>query len=404
MKIAVVTSSYPRFEGDGIAPFIKSISESMHNRGHVIKVLAPFDCEVQPDTVSPFPIHRFKYAWPKKHHILGHAQSLKADVSLRFLVFLYLPFYLLASILGLIKLCKSVQAEIIHAHWVLPMGLPAAIVSKLLKIPLVISLHGSDIYISDKNVIFRGIARWVFSQSEYVTACSPELMDRAVKINPNIIAELYPYGADPMKFRPSVNKMDIREKYGWHKDEIIISTIGRFVYKKGFEYLIRTIPKLSHNHHKIRFVIGGSGPLENEYRTLISELGVEHIVSIPGLIPWGDVSEFLSASDIFVLPSVRDKGGNLDGLPNTLVEAMACGLPVIASNIGGVCLIIENEINGFLTEPENIEQLVEKVNFLIHNYDKRLELGKSARRSITEFHNWDNYSKRLEKNFLKIIS
>ncbi len=327
---------------------------------------------------------------------MGHARSLKADVKLRFSSILLLPFFSVASIINLVKECRKMDAQIIHAHWVLPNGFAAAITSKLLGIPFIISLHGSDIFTASKNFLFRAVAKWTFKQSSYVTACSQELYDRAKQINKNIKVEVVPWGADPEKFKPIKNRNIVREKYGWSPDELIISTLGRMVHKKGFSQLIDIIPSLTSCQEKFRVIIGGSGPLEDELKDKVANLNLSEIVSFPGRIPWDEVSEFLAASDIFVLPSQRDQAGNLDGLPTVLLEAMACGLPCIASDVGGVSLVIEQGENGILISPNSSSELTNGLSSLIENKDIRDRLSYEARRSVIERFNWDNVGEKFE--------
>lgn len=404
MRIAVLTSSYPRYKGDGVAPFVKSISESLKNRGHQISVIAPYDIDVRKDPDSKIDVHRFKYIWPDDLHLLGHARSMKADVKLNPIVFFLLPLFLIASILNLISKCKEINAEIIHAHWVIPNGLSASIASIFLKVPFIVSLHGSDIYFADKNFLFRAVAKWVLSRSSYVTACSQELYNRAKKINSDINIELLAWGADPNIFKPIEDRNKIRSKYGWSPDEVVITTLGRFVYKKGFESLISITPELPKKETKLRVVIGGSGPLEKELKEQVKKLNLNEIVSLPGQIPWYEVPEFLASSDIFVLPSQRDEYGNLDGLPTVLLEAMACGLPCVANDIGGVNLVIKHQENGFLVDPSYEKKIIEHLSNLIINKDRRLELGQQARLSIIQNFNWENVSIFLEQILNNSIS
>jgi len=405
MRIAVVTSSYPRFKGDGIAPFVQSISEALSERGHRVQVLAPYDIDVRPNLESKIKVHRFKYAWSKESHLMGHARALRGDVKLRPIILLLLPLFLLAEIINLIRLCRKMKAQVIHAHWVLPNGFPAAIVSKLLGIPLVISLHGSDIFMADQNLLFRGIARWTFAQSAGVTACSPELHDRAKKIHPDLDIFLLAWGADPDLFKPVKDREDIRRKYGWHTDEIIVSSLGRLVNKKGFDRLISAVARLPDDEKKhLRVVIGGSGALETELKQQVGHLDLQDTVSFPGRIPWHEVPEFLGASDIFVLPSQRDRAGNLDGLPTVLLEAMACGLPCIASDIGGVSLVIDHEKNGFIIPPDDLDALKEYLLRLIANRDLRIRLGKQSREDVLNTYNWKHVAAFLEDLFCESIS
>lgn len=397
MRISVLTSSYPRFKGDGTAPFVKSISEALAKQGHQIEIVAPYDISVRNDLDSEIKVHRFKYIWPASLHIMGHARPLKADVNLRPLAIVLLPFFLIASIFKLVQISRKMDAEVIHAHWALPNGFAAAVASKILHIPFIISLHGSDIFIADKNFLFRTIARWTFSQCSYVTACSQELHDRARKINPNIHIEILPWGADPDFFKPLENKNAVRDKYHWPKDEVIISTLGRMVYKKGFDQLLPIAKALSEEKMLFKIVIGGSGPLEDSLKQHAEDLNIQDIVLFPGRIPWDEVPEFLAASDIFVLPSRRDKAGNLDGLPTVLLEAMACGLPCVASDIGGVSLVIDNEKNGFLVSLNNTNMFQNILSELINNEKKRKLISQVTRNSIIEKHNWSSVGQRLEK-------
>lgn len=403
MRITVLTSSYPRFKGDGTAPFVMSISEALAKLGHTLHVIAPYDIAVDEDFRSPVPINRFKYIWPNKLHIMGHARSLKADVKLRPFTYFLLPFFTFGSITNLLRECRKMNAQVIHAHWVLPNGFAAAIASRILGIPFIISLHGSDIFTADKNFLFRAVARWTFQQSSFVTACSQELCDRAKQINENINIEVIPWGADPEKFKPIENRNAVREKYGWLPDEIIISTLGRMVYKKGFSKLLEIAPSLISANVKVRIIIGGSGTIEAELKEKAAQMKLSKIISFPGRIPWNEVPEFLAASDIFVLPSQRDVAGNLDGLPTVLLEAMACGLPCVASDVGGVSLVINNE-NGFLVQPSDTNQLLLRLLVLIQNSNLRREMSTAAREAILSKYNWDNVAKNFEKILSEIIS
>ncbi|MDY6993153.1 MAG: glycosyltransferase [Pseudomonadota bacterium] len=397
MNISVLTSSYPRFKGDGTAPFVKSIAEALAKLGHKIEIVAPYDIAVRDDLASIVKVHRFKYIWPASLHIMGHARTLKADVNLHPLALILLPFFLLASIFKLIRVSRKMGAEAIHAHWVLPNGFAAAIASKVLRIPFIISLHGSDMFMADRNFLFRAVARWTFNQCSSVTACSQELHDRAKMINKNVLIDIIPWGADPNIFKPANSKDNLRKKYNWSKKELIITTLGRMVYKKGFDQLILIAKELAKINPKIKLVIGGSGPLQDSLRDMAKGQRVLDIVLFPGRIPWNEVSDFMAASDIFVLPSRRDKAGNLDGLPTVLLEAMACGLPAVANDIGGVNLVIEDHKNGILNKQLDLVGLKKGLSQLIIDKDLRMRIGQNARMSVVNKFNWKNTSQNIEK-------
>ena len=212
MRIAVLTSSYPRFLGDGTAPFVQSIAETLVKFGHVVEVIAPYDIEVKPFSTNGVKIHRFKYALTKSLHIMGHGRALESDVRLNPVAILLIPFYLLAAFIKLWKVTGRQKTEVIHVHWVLPNGPVAAIVAKLRRIPFIVSLHGSDMYLARKNRLYGYVAHWVFIQAAAVTACSPELKERALELGAPKSTELLAWGADPLIFKPSENRKELRHK------------------------------------------------------------------------------------------------------------------------------------------------------------------------------------------------
>ena len=205
MRIAVLTSSYPRFIGDGTAPFVQSLAETMANQGHIVSVIAPYDPAVRPNQTSSVSIHRFRFTWPSKWHIMGHAHSLESDNRLKLGTYFLLPFFFLGSFIKLMQITHQEKSELIHVHWVLPNGPAAALVAKLRGIPLVLSLHGSDIYIARKNRIFGLVASWVFHHSSAITACSPALRSAAIVLGAPQSTQLIPWGADPNIFHPKLS-------------------------------------------------------------------------------------------------------------------------------------------------------------------------------------------------------
>ena len=396
MHITVITSSYPRFVGDSVAPFVKSLSEAIADRGHDVIVIAPYDAIAVPDTSKKIIVKRFKYIFLDKFHIMGHSRSLKDDAKLKPFVYFLLPLYIFFGSLCLYKNVKRQKSDVIHAHWVLPGGLIAALVGLITKTPFIISLHGSDIYVANRNIAFKWVTGWIFRRAKYVSACSQELFDRAESLGAKGKVKLIAWGADPNRFKPLDNKSEVRKQYGWKNNELVICSLGRMVSKKGFNRLIAAFAALRDNK-KLRLVIGGEGPLKNDLIAQTFQLGLKNQVEFPGNISWCDVGNFFGAADLFVLPSVRDKSGNIDGLPTVLLEAMACGLACVASNIGGVSLVIKNYENGVIFDTKNDNELKSILEDLLFDREKREELGNNARRSVVDHYNWSNVSNQFDQ-------
>lgn len=403
MKIAVLTSSYPRFPGDGTAPFVMSISKSFVDLGHQVHVVAPYDPEIKPMDNMSVHIHRFRYIWPPSFHIMGHARALKADVELDPLTYLLIPFYFCAAFIRLLLVASRQGCEIIHVHWVLPNGPIAAIAASWLKIPFVVSLHGSDIYLAKKNLLFRTLAGYVFKRAAGVTACSKELQQSAIELGASRDTLLLPWGADPDIFSPLRKNPTIRGRYDISLEDKLIIAIGRLVPKKGFENLLIALHSIITKHPNVRIILGGDGPLLNRLVQQSLALNLSEHVKFPGRIPWDEVPEFLATADIFVLPSIRDEHGNVDGLPTVLLEAMSSGVAVVASDIGGVELVVKQNESGIIVIPGDTTALSDAILDLISRPDFRDSLATNARASVINLYNWNNIATILLNLFERSI-
>jgi ubiquinone/menaquinone biosynthesis C-methylase UbiE len=237
------------------------------------------------------------------------------------------------------------------------------------------------------------VAGWVFRHASAITACSPELRDAAISLGAADKVRLVAWGADPEIFYPLKQSKDLLSGLGLNEDQFIISTLGRLVYKKGFDRLIDAWKIISRLAPNARLLIGGDGPLREGLIAKSNNLGLADRIVFAGNIKWDQVPEFLSSSDLFILPSIRDEYGNIDGLPTVLLEAMACGKPVIASQLGGIPLVITHNQNGKLVPPGDIDALSQSILDLINQEDMRLALGKQARIDIVNKYNWMNVSK-----------
>jgi glycosyltransferase involved in cell wall biosynthesis len=390
LKIAVLTSSYPRFPGDGTAPFVMSISKSFVELGHEVHVVAPYDPEIKPMNNMGIHVHRFRYIWPERFHIMGHARALRADIKFNPLVYFLIPFYFCAAFFRLLLIASRQGCELIHVHWVLPNGPIAALAASWLKIPFVVSLHGSDIYVAKKNFLFRNLAGYVFNRAAGVTACSRELRQSAIELGASEDTLLLPWGADPDIFSPQRKNPTIRESYGITPGEILIVAIGRLVHKKGFENLLTALHTVVKEEPNVRVILGGDGPLLDRLANQSQTLNLSDHVIFAGRIPWNEVPEFLATANIFVLPSIRDEHGNVDGLPTVLLEAMSSGVAVVASDIGGVELVIDHNKSGILIPPGDANALCDAIHNMISHPEFCTSLAEKARDAVLNQYNWRN--------------
>jgi glycosyltransferase involved in cell wall biosynthesis len=334
---------------------------------------------------------------------MGHGRSLAGDTRLKPSTLVLLPFFLLAQFWSAFRVARKQQAQIIHAHWVLPNGLVGAWVARILGIPLAISLHGSDIFVAQGTRAFGRVAGWVFRQAAVVTACSEDLRQGALGLGatPQKV-HLEPWGADPRRFSPDVQPLD-GSRFGLNQDTVILIALGRIVAKKGFNILVQALPTVLERNPQVQLLIGGDGDQREVLVELAAKLGVRGHVHLPGQISWDNVPAFLAMGDIFVLPSVRDAAGNVDGLPTVLLEALALGKPVVATRIGGVPLVIEDGMNGILCPPGDTHALTEAISTLLGDTALQARLREAARISVEEQFNWSEVARRFATLFEAVI-
>ncbi|HEX2909275.1 MAG TPA: glycosyltransferase [Chloroflexia bacterium] len=404
LRILMLTSSYPKFPGDVTAPFIEAIAQFSQARGHQVSVVLPYHPDLKRDKVEKgVRFYPFKYTFKRNWNIWGYAASMEADVKVRKLIYFLLPFVLLSSFLKLWRLTAREQFDLIQAHWVIPNAPVAVLVGKLRRLPVVISLHGSDVYLAESLRPVGWVARWAFRHAQGVTASSPDLLERAQRLGASTDPEraaVIPYGVDPTVFKkPERSGEQLRSDLKIAPDEKILFCVGRLVYKKGFEYAIQALPAVLAKYPRTTLVIAGMGDLLEPLQKLAKETGVSERVRFEGAVAHNRIPDYLAACDLFLLPSVVDRNGNVDGLPNTLLEALAAGRPVIASNVAGVPLAIKDGVNGRLVPQRDEVALAEAIIDLLSNPDLRQRFGAAARRKVEEELNWKAVVSRYSQVF-----
>lgn len=238
--------------------------------------------------------------------------------------------------------------------------------------PFVVLVWGSDILVEAKNsLLLRMIARFVLKEADGVIVDS-EVKRRAVIDlggSKNKIWK-FPWGIDLDMFSPSVDGLGIRRQLGWENNEIIISTRNHFAIY-GVEYLIRAIPIVVKQVPDARFLIIGEGPYTNMLKEMAEDLGMKEYVRFTSKVPNKDLPKYLNAADIYVSTSFSD------GTSVSLLESMACGLPVVVSDIPGNREWIQNRRNGFLVPVKDSNALAEKIVFFLRNNKMREFVGNS---------------------------
>lgn len=393
MKILVLTHTYPRFEGDTNAPFVQDLCEAHATAGHEVTVLSGFDSLISANRPNKnVDFRTYRYVWPDSLHVLGYSRTIEADVRLKSSATLLGPLMLGSALANLLKIVQRTNPDVIHAHWILPNGFVGALVSRLTGVPLYCSLWGSDIFVAEKNRLYRWMARFAGNQCTALTSCSEELKSRLVALGVTAARiELVSNGCNATEFRPDISGAKrVRAELGINDDELMVFALGRFAYKKGFNHLIQAARTFAGPDSRAKLVIAGSGDLEQMWKKLAQSTGVGEKILFPGLIARDRVPAFFAACDIFAMPSIHDPVGNVDGLPTVVVEAMAAEKAVVASEISGLPLAIQHEKTGLLVPPADEAALASAIGRLIEDAALRVRLGHAARQHVIERLDWSH--------------
>jgi glycosyltransferase involved in cell wall biosynthesis len=395
--IVMVATSYPRFAGDIVGTFMEPIARAVAARGHAVHVVLPWHPALaRPLTDGGVTLHPFRYAPHRSLNVFGYAGALKADVALRWQAWASAPLALAAGVAAARRIVRTVGATVVHGHWVVPGGAMAALAAA--GRPLVVSLHGSDVYVAERHALAGAVARRTFARAGWVTACSADLRDRAIALGADARrSAIVPDGVDVDRFgeRTVVGAVG-RRRLGVAPDTPLVIAMGRFVSKKGFEYLIDAVPALAAAHPRVQIVIAGGGDLEPALRQRARDARVEDRVTFAGVIAHDEVPIALAAADVAVVPSVRDDAGNVDGLPNVVLEALASGTPVVATPAGGIGSAITDGENGLLVPERDPVALAAAIDRLLSAPALGARLGPAARSRVRRDHGWDGVARQFE--------
>ena len=255
----------------------------------------------------------------------------------------------------------------VHAHFAGMAARTAFWIAKFFPITFSFTAHANDIFAPGKFEIgldkLVGAARVVVTETDYAE---------------KFLRERFPERAD--RIHRVYNGLNLAEfgRATFSSDPPSIVAIGRLIVKKGFANLIRACALLVERGRSFRCEIFGEGPLENQLRVQIEQLGLQEFVRLPGPKPQHDLRARLADASVFVLPSVPEPEGGMDNLPTVIMEAMATGLPVVSTRIGGIPeMVVENE-TGFLVQPDDAVALAGAIEKLTNERSLGQRLGQAG--------------------------
>jgi colanic acid/amylovoran biosynthesis glycosyltransferase len=271
----------------------------------------------------------------------------------------------------LARRCEEEGIEHIHAPWASGPATAAWIASRLTGIPFTFTARAWDIYPADE-ALGEKIRAAAFVRSE-------------TRTNVGYLAGFC--GGDRSKILLTYNGVPLTS----HREAAVpleppfkLLALGRFVGKKGYDFLLRAGRILADQGVDYHLTMAGDGPRGFQLKSLAQKLGIAARVSFPGFVPYDEISRLIASSDMLIMPSVVHASGDRDGIPTVIMECLMHRLPVIATDVSGIAEVIEDHVTGLLIPEKNPEAIAEAVLTMVSDREAALAMAERGRSKVLE--------------------
>ena len=452
MKVLVIGSVYPRFQEDAEVPWLRTSIAHLKKAGIEIQVLAPAYKGLKNHDIDGTHVNRFRYA-PANWEILTHEEGAPSKMASKpWLQLLAIP-YIINGFIQCLRICRKWKPDVIHAHWPFPHAYIALGAAKLFKIPLVLNFHGAELLLIRKKKWIKPHLKFAIGQAQAIFANSSFTASK-IKAIRNVNVEWSPYGTTLEKKNESNNSVTLNEV----NDPVTVSPhavngkfkilfVGRHIERKGITYLIEAAKYLPNNKFEIRIV--GVGDLTEQLKKQAEAVGSRKLevgsnatplqnvtpdsfrgqheqsvilnkvkdpvhfsegenlkpasIIFTGKLSPEDLANEYKTANVFVLPAIVDSKGDTEGLGVVLIEAMELGLPIVASNVGGIPDVVIDGESGILVPEKDPVALADAFKRLADDPSLITKLLAGARKRIDECFTWDGIIERQVEVYKRVV-
>ena len=380
-KLLVTASTFPRWEGDTEPSFILDLCQALSEYLDITVLVPAAPGAKAQEVIGSIKIMRYHYFPIHKCETLCYPGAIVPRIKEKKSRALLVPFLFIALFCNLRKLIP--QFDLIHANWLIPQGIVQACFDK----PYVITGLGGDV--TSLNIpIVRNLKLKCLQRAKHITVISESLNEYIQKIYPNNKTSVISMGYDGKVFN---TEKRIQNYFGQNEKKVVLF-VGRLVEKKGLTYLIEAVKELD----DVKLIVVGNGPLEEELRRQALLQGEK--IQFVGSKKHEELAPLYASADIFVVPSVTAQNGDKEGLPTTIVEAMASGVPIIATRHSGIPELVRDGVNGYLVDEKDVESLRKAIKNLLDSQDTRELFIKNGLETVKE-----KEYKKIAERYYKIF-
>lgn len=381
-RLLVLASTYPRWKGDHEPGFVHELAKRLTSRFEVL-VLGPRAPGTKRfDNMDGVQVIRYRYA-PGPIETLVNDGGIVTNLRRAKWKLLLVPSFVLMQIWTAWKLMRRYKVDVIHAHWLVPQGCTATLLHWASggRVSFIVTSHGADLF-ALRGRLFDKLKRRVIGASKVTTVVSGAMREELARIQ-----------VDPGKVEVRPMGIDMLDRFTTGAVERTNDTVlfvGRLVEKKGLRILMEAMPSILQQHPHARLIIVGFGPEEMALKAQMRALGMETAVEFLGAIPQSGLPELYRRAAVFVAPFIVASNGDSEGLGLVTIEAIACGCPVVVSDIPAVREILDQPEDACIrVPPGDPAALAVAVNRILADPARSVEQMRGVRERVLARFDWN---------------
>jgi glycosyltransferase involved in cell wall biosynthesis len=363
MKVLFLAHSYPRFPTDPVGSFVLRLAVALGESGIQVRVIAPSaEGLAAREEYEGIVVERFRYA-PRRLETLAYTGRMRDQVQASWISRLLLSSFLAAQFWKACRGRGGFRADLVHAHWWFPSGLVGTWLGAWWRVPLVTTMHGSDVRIARSSRFAARLFGRVLARSASVTTVSTWLAEETRALAPQVHPVVAPMPIKPDLFYPN-----------GPREPATLLFVGKLNTQKGFAHLLQALT-LMRARPMVEVVVGvGSAP--DDVTDLARSLGVADRLRWYPLLPQAELARHYRSCTALVMPAVEE------GLGLVAAEALLCETPVVAFASGGLTDLIRNGETGLLVPRDDVAALARALDDILSRPDHGAALGVAGRQAM----------------------
>ncbi|MGQ0765158.1 MAG: glycosyltransferase [Gemmatimonadota bacterium] len=388
MRVLFLTHSWPRGPGDAAGSFLLHLATALREQGVTVSVVAPAAPGLaRRETQQGIEVHRFRYA-PRRYENLAYTGNMATDVQRSWSARLALVGFLGSNFAVATRIRRSFSPDLIHAHWWFPAGLVGTAASSLSDLPLVTTMHGTDVRLARDNSFARPLLKHVLNRSRATTTVSRWLATEVARVVPGANVKVAPMPVATSLFHPSTSQPER------HRARSVLF-VGRLNAQKGIADLIRAVAATRTN---AELDVVGHGTSADALRSLASEVGIAERVRWHGALPQDELPPLYRRAGTLVVPSIDE------GLGLVAVEAQLCGTPVVAWASGGLVDVVRDGETGLLAPAGDIDRLSIAIDEILSNEERARDLAAAGRMAALAVFSPESVARRYAELYRSVVA